>query len=140
MTVLHVVFRVAQGEYVLPASEVLDIEPFTKASPVTGAAPYVAGTVPTRGRAVQVIDLRLRFGLPHAPATFDSRVLFVDQGTRLVGLLVDGSHEIVRLEPAAKQHPSDGVPLEVASFVTHVVKLRDRLLFALDAQKLVGDP
>lgn len=64
MSVLHVVFKVDGAEYVLPAADVLQMESFTGATPVPGAAPHVAGLVQVRGRVIPVVDARLRFGLP----------------------------------------------------------------------------
>jgi purine-binding chemotaxis protein CheW len=139
MTVLHVVFRVGDGEYVLPASEVLHMESFTGATPVPGAAPHVAGLVQVRGRVVPVVDLRIRFGLPRTPHTIDSRVLIVEHGTRVVGLLADTAREIVRIDPSKIVPPPELVVEQAAGFVTHVVELGSRLLMLIDAQKVIGE-
>jgi purine-binding chemotaxis protein CheW len=139
MTVLHVVFRVGNGEYVLPASEVLHMESFSGATSVPGAPPHVAGLVQVRGRVVPVIDLRVRFGVPQTPTTIDSRVLIVEHGTRVVGLLTDAAREIVRLDPSALQPPPELVLEQAAGFVTHVVELEKRLLMRIDSQKVIGE-
>ena len=49
MSMLHVVFKVAGAEYAMPASEVLQMESFTGATPVPGAPAHVAGLVQVRG-------------------------------------------------------------------------------------------
>ncbi|MET0285639.1 MAG: chemotaxis protein CheW [Polyangiales bacterium] len=139
MTVLHVVFRVGDSEYVLPASEVLHMESFSGATAVPGAPPHVAGLVQVRGRVVPVVDLRVRFGLPRIAPTLDSRVLIVEHGTRVVGLLADLAREIVRLDPSALQPPPELVSDQAAGFVTHVVELPQRLLMRIDAQRVIGE-
>ena len=63
MSALHVLFKVADSDYALPAAEVLHMETFERATPVPGAAPYVAGVMQSRRRVVPVVDLRARFGL-----------------------------------------------------------------------------
>ena len=50
MTVLHVAFKVAGAEYVLPASAVLHLESFTGATQVPGTPEFVAGLVIPGGR------------------------------------------------------------------------------------------
>jgi purine-binding chemotaxis protein CheW len=64
MSTLHVVFKVAGAEYAIPASEVLQMESYTGATPVPGAPAHVAGLMQVRGRVVPVVDARARFGLP----------------------------------------------------------------------------
>lgn len=139
MTVLHVVFRVGEGEYVLPASEVLHMESFSGATPVPGAARHVTGLVQVRGRVVPVVDLRLRFGLPAQAPTLDSRILIVEHGSRVVGLLADSAREIVRIAADKIQPPPQLVVEQAAGFVTHVVELERRLLMLIDAQKVIGE-
>ena len=51
---LHVLFKVADAEYVLPAADVLQMESFAGATKVPGAASDVAGLVQIRGRVVPV--------------------------------------------------------------------------------------
>ncbi|HEX5659915.1 MAG TPA: chemotaxis protein CheW [Polyangiales bacterium] len=139
MTVLHVVFRVGDGEYVLPASEVLHMESFTGATTVPGAAAHVAGLVQVRGRVVPVVDLRMRFGLPRVTPTIDSRVLIVEHGTRVVGLLADAAREIVRLNPDDLRPPPELVVEQAAGYVTHVVEVGKRLLMRIDSTRVIGE-
>ena len=57
MSILHVVFKVADAEYVVAAADVLQMESYTGATRVPGALPYVAGVVQVRGRVVPVVDI-----------------------------------------------------------------------------------
>ena len=59
---LHVLFKIADSEYALPADQVLQMESFAGATPVPGAAPFVVGIVQIRGRVIPLVDLRVRFG------------------------------------------------------------------------------
>ena len=83
---LHVVFRVGDADYAVPASDVVQMESFTGATRVPGTAPHVAGLIQIRGRVVPVVDVRVRFGLPPAERTLDSRVVVVRDGAREVAL------------------------------------------------------
>src|SRR5580692_10982366 len=88
---LHVVFKVADSEYMLPSETVLQMESFSGATRVPGAPPFVAGIVQIRGRVVPVVDLRLRFGISPGEPTLDSGIVVGQPGERIVGLLVDSA-------------------------------------------------
>ncbi|MDB4990861.1 MAG: putative chemotaxis protein CheW [Myxococcaceae bacterium] len=139
MSVLHVVFRVENGEYVLPASAVLHMETFVGATRVPGAQPHVLGLVQVRSRVLPVIDLRLRFGLPTVDSTLDSRILVVQQGARVVGLLADSAREVLRIEPAQFHAPPELVVEQSAGFVTHVAEIGPRLVMLIDTGKVIGE-
>jgi purine-binding chemotaxis protein CheW len=140
MSVLHVIFRVGGAEYVLPASDVLQMESFFGATPVPGAPPYVAGIIHVRGRVVPVVDLRVRFGLPPLATTIDSRVVVVELAQRTVGLLADSAREVVKLEPDQLQNPPSMMSADGAEgFVKSVAHVQKRLLMLLDFAKVIGE-
>jgi purine-binding chemotaxis protein CheW len=139
MSVLHVVFKVADSEYVLAAADVLQMESYTGATRVPGALPYVTGVIQVRGRVVPVVDLRTRFGLAPAGATLDTRVVVVELRDRTVGLLVDSAREVIKLSPEqikpAPQMVGDGG----VGFVKAVAHLGNRLLMVVDFAKVIGE-
>jgi purine-binding chemotaxis protein CheW len=139
MSVLHVAFRVDQADYVLPASSVLHMESFTSATRVPGAQPHVIGLVQVRSRVLPVIDLRLRFGLPAREPTLDSRILVVQHGSRVVGLLADSAREVLRIEPGQFFPPPELVVEQSAGFVTQVAELGTRLVMLIDSAQVIGE-
>jgi purine-binding chemotaxis protein CheW len=139
MSALHVVFKVAGAEYVIPASEVVQMESFTGATPVPGAPPHVAGLVQVRGRVVPVVDARARFGVPPAERTLDSRVVVGLVGTRTVGLLVDSAREVVKLTPEQLQPPPPMVAEQAKGFVKAVAQVGPRLVMLIDFPRVIGE-
>jgi purine-binding chemotaxis protein CheW len=138
LNVLHVLFRVGEADYVLPASEVVQMESFVQATQVPGALPYVAGLVQLRGQVIPVIDLRTRFGLPPIARGLDSRVIVVRDGARLVGLLADSAREVVRIDEAAFEPPPAAVTEQGQGFVGQVAQSGQRLVLRLDFAKVIG--
>lgn len=138
MSELHVLFKVADAEYVLPASEVLFMEAWTGATRVPGAAPHVAGLVQLRGRVLPVVDLRVRFGLPSGERP-GARVVVVRHGERTVGLLADSAREVIGLDASALQPPPEVVLHQASGMVRAVVQLDSRLLFLPDVAKVIGE-
>jgi purine-binding chemotaxis protein CheW len=139
VSALHVLFKVAGSEYVLPAADVLQMESFTSATRVPGTPPYVAGLVQIRGRVVPVVDLRARFGLQTVAPVLDSRVVVVQQGDRVVGLLVDIAREVVSIAKEAFRPPPEIVAEQAAGFVKAVAQVGGRLVMLIDCDRVIGE-
>ena len=97
MSELHVLCKIGDAEYVLPAADVVQMESYAGATKVPGAGEQVAGLVQIRGRVVPVLDMRIVFGLPAVTPTLDSRVVVMKRGERTVGLLVDSAREVLKI-------------------------------------------
>lgn len=139
MSVLHVVFKVDGAEYALPASDVLQMESFTGATPVPGAPPHVAGLVQVRGRVIPVVDARVRFGLPPVERSLDTRVVVGQLGNRTVGLLVDSAREVLKLDPAQVKPPPPLVVEGARGFVRAVAQVGPRLVMLIDFPRVIGE-
>ena len=138
---LHVMFQVGGTNYVLPASDVTQMESFTGATLVPGAPAHVAGLVQLRGQVVPVVDVRARFGLPSAERSLDARIIVVGQGERRVALLVDRAREVVDLGPDAFRNPPELVAERSAGFVRSIAQADSRVFMLVDVEKVIGqDP
>ena len=138
-TALHVTFRVGTADYALPATQVLHLESYDGATHVPGAPSYVAGLVQVRGRLVPVIDLRSRFGLQPEPHSIDHRVVVVQAGERVVGLLVDSAREVIRIDPSAFERPPEVIEHQSAGFVKAVATIATRLFLLVDVPRIIGE-
>jgi purine-binding chemotaxis protein CheW len=139
MSGLHVLFKVAESEYVVSATDVLHMESFTGATKVPGTQSHVAGLMQIRQRVVPIIDLRVRFGLLEVTPTLDSRVVVVQSEQRAVGLLVDSAREVVHLSADAFSAPPDVVSERAQGFVRSVARAGARLVMLIDLQKVIGE-
>ena len=136
---LHLVFTLAGVEYALSVDAILQMETFAGATLVPGAPEYVAGIVTVRGVVVPVIDLRLRFGLPPAELTLDTRIIVTESHGRIVALRVDTAREVLKLD-VEKHQPAPSVVSERAGgYVSGVHSLGKRLLLLPDLLKILGE-
>ena len=136
---LYVLFMLADAQYALPAELVLQMETFNGATVVPGAPPYVVGIVTVRGRVVPVVDLRLRFGMPAAELTLDTRIIVTESEGRVVALRVDSAREVLKLDEEGHQ-PAPAVMIERASGFVHAVHaLGNRLLQIVNLPKILGE-
>ena len=88
--------------FAIPAGivrEILDIGPVT---PVPTAPAFVGNLINVRGRVVPLADLRLRFGMPAAEATVDTRIVVLEielEGEPImVAILADKVYEVTHLD------------------------------------------
>lgn len=139
MSALHVICRVGESEYAVPADEVHQMETYGGATPVPGAPPYIAGLVQVRQQIIPVLDLRARFGLPPAEPTLQSRVVVLRLGARLVGLLVDSAREVQNIAPEQFKAPAEVISAKSTGFVKSVAQLKERIIILLDTGKVIGE-
>jgi purine-binding chemotaxis protein CheW len=139
MSSLHVICKIDQSEYAIPADEVYQMETYTGATPVPGAPNYVAGLVQIRQQIIPVLDVRTRFGLPSQVATLESRVVVLKIAERLVGIIVDSAREVQNISADQFRAPPDIVAKQSAGFVKSVAQLKNRIIMLLDSEKVIGE-
>ena len=137
--ILHVLFKLDDALYALPADVVLQMESYGGATFVPGAPPFVAGIIQLRGRVVPVIDLRARFGLPPRERSLETRVVVGEQQDRTVALIADSAREVVRIAPSQLKPPPRLVDEGAKGFVRAVAQVGDRTVMVLDFAKVIGE-
>ena len=139
VSTLHVVFRVGDAEYLLAASDVLQLESYTGATPVPGAPAFVDGLVHVRGRVVPVLDLRERFRLPRAAPVLGTRIIVAEVRGRRVGLVVDSAREVIHIAPEQLKPPPRVLVERAEGLVQAVAHVGDRLLMLIDFSRVLGE-
>jgi purine-binding chemotaxis protein CheW len=94
--------RVEGAPYAVPVENVREIVRVRTITPIPRTARCVRGVISLRGEIIQVIDLRLRLGLPPAAIGKANRIVVVqaDDG-RVAGVLVDDVREVLRVSESA---------------------------------------
>jgi purine-binding chemotaxis protein CheW len=90
-------FVVATETYALPLSCIREIMRVPSVTPVPRAPREVLGIISVRGQVTTLIDLRQRLRVQAAPVNSRTRVLLVDQGDEIMGLLCDRVQQVHRL-------------------------------------------
>lgn len=97
-----VILGLDQELFAVPVEMVREILEMRQSFHMPEAPPYLAGLIDVGGRAVPVIDLRVKLGLPGRTATADTRILVLDvpAGKRQLsfGLIVDRVLEVTALD------------------------------------------
>jgi len=99
--------RVDGVPYAVPVENVREIVRVRPITPIPRIANEVRGVISLRGEIIQVIDLRLRLGLPPGAAGKANRIVVVqvDDG-RVAGVLVDEVRQVLRVSESAIGSPA----------------------------------
>lgn len=108
-TAQYITFKLGDELFAIDVGQVREVLEIAQVTRVPTAPAYMRGVVNVRGRAIPVVDLRLKFGLPKAPDTVHSRVvvmeLDLDGETTVLGGVADSVHEVIELEPSQINPP-----------------------------------
>ena len=92
-----VTFRVGNENYGLHIMKVQEIIRVIEAVKVPKAPAYVEGVINLRGKIIPIIDLRKRMRKAITCYSDASRIIVVDTGGRLAGLVVDAVIDVIML-------------------------------------------
>ncbi len=132
-----VTFRVDNEEYGMHIMKVQEIIRIIEAVKVPKAPTYVEGVVNLRGKIIPIIDLRKRLDKAVIPYSDASRIIVVDMGGRLAGLIVDLVIDVINLS----SEQIEPCPLidetKRSDYIMGVSKLGDRLITVLNLENLL---
>ena len=134
----YILFTVVGTTYALPSGEVRHIEMVEDVTRVPNAPSFVDGVVFSRGQVVPVVNLRARFGFERAPYDLRSRLIVVQSGARLVGLVVDSAREFVNIPSDAVQPPHEALAGMSGRYVDGIASIGDRLILTLHLSHILN--
>lgn len=134
-----VTFKLGQEEFALDILLVQEINRMVEVTKVPKAPHFVEGVINLRGKIVPVLDLRKRFGLPVSDFTGQARIIVVNVGHRVLGLMVDSVSEVLRIPGRTVVPPPPLVAGIGAEYIKGIGKIEDRLLIVLDLRKVLSE-
>lgn len=105
----YITFKLGDELFAINVSQVREVLEISQITKVPTAPDYMRGVVNVRGRAIPVVDLRLKFGLPKCEDTVHTRIIVMelelDGEITVVGGIADSVHEVIELEPGQINPP-----------------------------------
>jgi len=130
-------FMLTYERYALDTSFVREVHPLKDITVLPGTPAYVAGIVNVRGQIVSVVDLKAFFDLPTRGLTDLNKVILLDDGQMVFGLLVDAVIGVRRLALQANQSK----PATLTGVRTnYLLGVTAQHTIILDALKILSDP
>jgi purine-binding chemotaxis protein CheW len=136
---LHIVgFQVGRETYGVPITSLHEIVRVPEITAVPDAPDYLEGVINLRGKIVSVMDLRKRFGDKQAKLKKQNRILVVEHGGKLAGLIVDSASEVLKIAAENVEAPPAVFQEGGLNCVTGLGKVSGRLIVLLDMTRLLA--
>ena len=132
-----VTFRLENELYGINVLQVQEVLRYTEIVPVPGAPEFVLGIINLRGNVVTVIDTRKCFGLsPHQPDEA-TRIVIIESGKQVAGLLVDSVAEVVNISSSEVESAPEVGSTEAAKYIQGIANHNKEILILVDVNKLL---
>jgi purine-binding chemotaxis protein CheW len=129
-----VVFTLGTDQYALPIAYVHEIIRYTEPRSIVSPVAGIRGVISLRGKIVPVYDLAARLGVTFG--THDAkRVVIVESGETLVGIVVDEVDEVVSVE----NEQVEPAPSADSTVIEAIAKLGGRLVLLLTPGAILRD-
>ncbi|MCX6834876.1 MAG: chemotaxis protein CheW [candidate division Zixibacteria bacterium] len=130
-------FNIGTEEFGVDILKVQEINRMVEITRVPQAPHYVEGVINLRGKVIPIVDLRKRFGLELKEHDKNTRIVVVDIGGNIMGMIVDSVSEVLRLPANTIEPPPEIVTGVNSEYIRGVAKLEDRLLIFLDLSRVI---
>lgn len=140
--VQYLTFMMDDEEYGIEILAVQEIRGWETTTVIPNSEDYVKGVINLRGTVVPVIDLRLRFKLPHVEYNELTVVIIVkvevDGHDKIMGIVVDAVSDVYNIEKQqAKKAPEIG-DAENRAYIEGLINVGDKMVVLLDLEKVLA--
>jgi purine-binding chemotaxis protein CheW len=131
-------FFLDREEYGVEVRQVQEIRRVSEITSVPRAPEFIRGVINLRGRILPVLDLKRKLGLGEVAVGRATRIVVVRVKERLLGLLVDGASQVLKVEVSRVEPPPEEVVVRGGDYIRGVAKLDDRLIILVDLERLLA--
>jgi purine-binding chemotaxis protein CheW len=132
----YITFKLGGELFAIDVNQVREVLEISRITSIPSAPPYMRGLVNVRGKAIPVVDLRLRFGLPKGTDTVNSRIVVLElvlEGEAVVlGGIADSVHEVIEIEPGNIDPPPQIAMRWRSEFIQGMGRRGDDFIIILD--------
>jgi len=135
-----VVFKLRNEEFGVDINRVKEIVRLPDITSIPRSPDYVAGVCNLRGNVLPVIETRIRFSMEPEERTESTRLLVVDSGLSIMGIIVDNVREVMRMNSSVIDPPPSVCQSIDKAFLDGVVKMDDgkRLILKLNLKAVIN--
>jgi purine-binding chemotaxis protein CheW len=131
-------FVLDREEYAVDVHVVQEIRRVTEITAVPRAPEFIRGVINLRGRILPVVDLKRKLRMGHVEIGKASRIVVVRLRDRLLGLLVDGAQQVLKVPRSRIEPPPEEVLAGGGDYIRGVAKLEDRLVILVDLLRILA--
>jgi len=136
----YLTFTLGDEVFALDIASVREVLEYTTITKVPRTPEAIRGVINLRGRAVPVVDVRLKFGMPETLRTVNTCIIIVEVQLggeeTVLGALADSVKEVMDIEPKdIEPAPRMGTSIR-ADFIRGIGKRGDDFIILLDIDKV----
>ena len=133
-----VTFRIGEEEFGVDILAVQEIIRMMQITMVPRAPEFIEGVINLRGTVIPVINMRTSFNKPALDQDSNTRIVVMELENKIVGFLVDGVSEVLRIPESTVEDPPPVVAGIGSEYIRGIGKLDNRLLILLNLDNLLG--
>lgn len=136
----YLTFNLERELFALDISSVREVLELVNITRVPRTPEYIRGVINLRGRAVPVVDLKMKFGIGATERTVNTCIIIVevslDGESTILGALADSVQEVYEMESSQIEPPPRmGTPIR-ADFIRGMGKAGEQFIIILDINKV----
>jgi purine-binding chemotaxis protein CheW len=126
-----ILFELAGTTYGVRSRSVQQIEMIDDVASVPNAHAALEGVVLVRGQVIPALNLRTRFGFDRVERDLRSRLVVINTGSRVVGLVVDTAREFLKIATESIEPPPEGLTGLSGHYLEGVATVGERMILIL---------
>ena len=133
-----ILFELAGASYGVRSRFVQQMEMIEQITPVPNAQAFVEGVIFSRGQVIPALNLRVRFGFEKIPYDLRTRLIVINTGTRVLGLIVDTAREFVIIPPDAIHPPHEAITGLSGQYLEGIAMIDERIVLILSLDEVMN--
>ena len=130
-------FSLGAEEYAVEVLKVREIIRMTSITHIPNTPPSIEGIINLRGKVIPIVSLRNRFGMMGSENDQHTRIIVMDIAGKLMGFIVDGVSEVIRISSGEIQPPPSMVGGGTdQDFICGVIHHGEQLLLMLQLDRM----
>jgi len=131
-------FTLGKEEYGVDILKVQEIRSYEQPTTIANAPAFIKGVVNLRGIVVPIVDMRIKFQLTDVAYNELTVVIVLNVGGRVVGMVVDGVSDVVRLDAEQiRPAPNFSSSFDI-KYITGLGTVDERMWILVDIEKVRG--
>ena len=133
-----VCFSLGNEQYGVDINRVQEINRIVEINSIPNTAHYVKGVINLRGRITPILELRTLLGLPEVEYDKQTRIIVLDSGDSLTGLVVDNVTQVLRIRLSQIVRTPCLASMPGREFLKGIYNLNSSLILVLDCDRVLN--
>ncbi len=132
-----IVFSLGEERFGIDSLKITTIDRMKTITRVPKTPSYIKGVINLRGDIIPVMDLRLKFNLPVAEETEETRIIILKLEEVSIGVIVDQVLQTIQLGGEAIESAASLMNSTIADYIFGIGKVDGEIVTLLNFDKLV---